>query len=292
VVWSYPQDGAVDVPTNVTLWLLLSNWQRPGKVLLDGKEVPVDGFGLGYLPPEPMAPSSPHELTFQASPPGVDPAVTLTIHFTTASGGTEPLSPAVPAVAYTTASPHRVLSNLCQSVVHAMDCFDSGQDTHLVFGVEQKPFVWIVERVPALMGESPVFTLWPGECGQPEVFLADADARTCGHQYRLHALEGTGLRTMSRPFCPAGLLRPTDTPDGGDPTPPDQPPPSSLPDAGPPGDSGAAPPIPGHDDNGTHEVSGGHGCSLAGRGRPGFTVLLLALALGRRRFRSAILRRA
>ncbi|HXU82478.1 MAG TPA: hypothetical protein VN914_13845, partial [Polyangia bacterium] len=260
IVWSYPKDGDVDVPTNVTLWLLLSGWHRPGLVLLDGKEIPVNGFGFGYQPLEPMAPSSPHELTFQATSPGAAPAVTLTIHFTTASGETERQSPTVPTVPYVTASPTRPLSTLCQSVVHAMDCFDTGQDTHLVFATEAKPFLWVVERVPALMGESPVFTLWPGECDQPEVFLQDAVARNCTHQYRLHALEGTGLRAMSRPFCPAALLRATDGPDGGAVMPPDEPPPADL-------DAGVATPTdgpaPSHGNENTYDAGGKKGgCSF------------------------------
>jgi hypothetical protein len=279
VVWSYPKDGDVNVPTNVTLWLLLSNWNRPGKVLLDGKEVPVNGFGLGYQPLEPMAPSTPHELTFQASPPGEQPVVNLSIHFTTASGETERESPMVPSVPYVTASPSRPLSNLCQSVVHAMDCFDTGQDTHLVFGAEGRPFLWIVEQVPKLMGESPVFTLWPGECDQPEVFLNRSTVATCDHQYRIHALEGTGLRAMSKPFCASGLLR-SDDPDGG--APPDQPPPGD--DAGAPvmADAGAPAPTPGHDGVGTHEVTGKGGCSVGGGGPPAGLLLVLLLALRRR----------
>jgi len=280
VVWSYPKDGDVNVPVNVTLWLLLSNWNRPGKVLLDGKEVPVNGFGFGYQPLEPMAPSSPHELTFQATPPGEQPVVNLTIHFTTASGETELESPMVPTVPYVTASASRPLSSLCQSVVHAMDCFDTGQDTHLLFAAEGKPFLWIVERVPKLMGESPVFTLWPGECDQPEVFLAGNTVATCDHQYRLHALAGTGLRAMSKPFCPSGLLR-SDGPDGG--APPDQPPPADDAGAPAPPDAGTPAPTPGHDGVGTHELTGGSGCSVGGGGAPGVMAAFLLLLARRRR---------
>ena len=36
------------------------------------------------------------------------------------------------------ATTSRPLSNPCQSVVHAMDCFDTGQDTHLVFETEAR----------------------------------------------------------------------------------------------------------------------------------------------------------
>jgi MYXO-CTERM domain-containing protein len=286
VVWSYPKDGDVNIPTNVTLWLLLSNWQRPGKVLLDGKEVPVNGFGVGYQPLEPMAPSSPHELTVVASPPGEEPVVSLSIKFTTASGETERESPAVPTVPFVTASPTRPLSTLCQSVVHAMDCFDTGQDTHVVFASDARPFVWIIERVPQLAGESPVFTLWPGECGQPEVFLAGNSLASCYRQYRLHALEGTGLRAMSKPFCPAGLLKADDA-DGG--APPDQPPPAGD-DAGAPvsGPDAGAPAPTGHDGVGTHEVTGGGGCSVgggSGGGALGFGLGLMLVALRRRQRR-------
>jgi hypothetical protein len=162
-----------------------------------------------------------------------------------------------------------------------MDCFDQGQDSHLVFGVAGRPFLWIVERVPRLIGESPVFTLWPGDCEQPEVFVDGDNLAVCDHQYRLHALEGTGLRAMSKPFCPSGLLK-TDDPDGG--APPDQPPPSSdhagapvMVDAGPPA------PIPGHDGVGTHEVTGGSGCNVGGGSASGALLVLLLLLARRRR---------
>lgn len=276
VVWSYPRDGETGVPTNVTLWLLLSNWHRPGKALLDGKEVPVNGFGFGYRPLEPLAPSGPHELVIDGAPPG-EPPVTLTIRFTTASGDTE-LEPAmVPAVTAASATQSRPVSNLCQAVVHAMDCFDTGQDTHLVFETEARPLVFVVERVPMLMGESPVFTLWPGECELPEIFVNGSVARTCTYRYRLHALEATGLRAMSPPFCPSELIKAAPGDDGGAPPEPDAAPPPS--DAGAPtggGPSTANPRI--------GETGGAGGCSVGGGAGSG-ALLLLALALLLRRRR-------
>jgi hypothetical protein len=273
VVWSYPKDGDTDVPTNVTVWLLLSNWRRPAKVMLDGQEVPVDEFGFGYRPPAPLVPSSPHELSVQAS---TEPPVTLTIRFTTASGETERELPMVPKVQAVTATTSRPLSNQCQSVVHAMDCFDTGQDTHLVFQTEARPFLWIVERVPMAMGESPVFTLWPGECELPEVFLDSSAARTCFRQYRLHAVEGTGLRASSQPFCPSQLVRAEPADAGG---------------LEPEADGGVAPedagapgmgPTTGNPQIGDAGTSSG--CSV-GRSPSGGLLLLLALALLRRRYR-------
>jgi MYXO-CTERM domain-containing protein len=279
VVWSYPRDGETDVPTNVTLWLLLSNWHKPGKVRLDGKELPVNGFGFGYRPLEPMAPSSPHELSIDAALPGAEPPVTLTIRFTTASGETEREPAMVPAVSAVSATQSRPLSNVCQSVVHAMDCFDTGQDTHLVFDSEARPFVWIVERVPMLMGESPVFTLWPGECELPEIFVSADMARTCGYRYRLHAVEATGLRAMSPPFCPSELIKAVPGDDGGAPP---------APDAGAPPEDAGAPPTMGGANTGAprvDETDSSGGCSVGGAPGGG-ALLLLALALLRRRRRA------
>ena len=275
VVWSYPKDGDTDIPTNVTLWLLLSNWQRPAKVLLDGQEVPVDAFGFGYRPPAPLAPSSPHELSVQA---GTQAPVTLTIRFTTASGETERELPMVPKVQAVTATSSRPLSTLCQSVVHAMDCFDTGQDTHLIFETEVRPFLWIVEKVPMAMGESPVFTLWPGECELPEVFLDSSAARTCSRQYRLHAVEGTGLKASGQPFCPSQLVRAL-PPDAGD--------------LEPEADGGVAPeqdasPTTGTPTTGNPQNTATPARRRLQRGRSragGGLLLLLALALLRRRYR-------
>ena len=278
VVWSYPKDGDTEVPTNITLWLLLSNWHRPGKVLLDGKELPVNGFGFGYRPLEPLAPSSPHELAFQASTPGTEPAVNLTIRFTTGSGETEREPPMTPMVTAVSALGSRPLSNLCQGVVHAMDCFDQAQDTHLVFDTAARPFLWIIEQVPNQMGESPVFTLWPGECELPELFVTGNAARVCGHQYRLHAMEGTGLRAMSAPFCPADLVRAAPGEDGGLPP---------APDGGgvAPADAGASGPRPSTGNPQVSDAGGSGGCSVAhGRALPvPFLVLVLILGLARRR---------
>jgi hypothetical protein len=277
LVWSYPKDGETDVPTNITLWVLLSNWHKPGKVLLDGKELPVNGVGYGYRPLEPLSPSSPHEITIVASPPAVEPPVTLTIRFTTASSETENEVPMVPMVQSVSATQTRPLTNLCQSVVHAMDCFDTGQTTHLVFNTEARPFLWIVERMPMLMGESPVFTLWPGECEVPEIYVNPADASRCTYQYRLHAVEGTGLRAMSPPFCPADLLRAEPGDDGGAPIEPD----AGVP---PEADAGTSGPAPTTGNPVVGEAGASGGCSVGG-GKSGAPLLFLALlwAIGRTR---------
>jgi len=281
LVWSYPRDGEADVPTNITIWLLLSNWHRPGKVYLDGKELPVNGFGFGYRPLEPLAPSSAHEVTFQASTPGTEPAVMLSLKFTTAAGDTELEPPMVPMVSAVSATQSRPLSNVCQAVVHAMDCFDTGQDTHLVFQTEARPFLWIIERVPMLVGESPVFSLWPSECDLPEIFAPGSAARACGHQYRLHAMEGTGLRAMSAPFCPSDLIKAAPGDDGGAPPAPA--------DAGVTPDDAGAPPMGGANTGNPRigETDGSGGCSVGG-GRSGGALLLLlgfVTLLLRRRYR-------
>lgn len=296
IVWSYPRDGQTEVPTNATIWLLLSSWHRPPTISLDGKELPVNAFGFGYLPTEPLAPSTNHVITLAAPGPSGAP-VSLSLRFTTASGETEREPPAVPTVTSVVASQARPLDLVCQGVVHAMDCFDTGQDTHLMFVTEGRPLLWIVERIPQAMGESPRFDLWPGECQVPEIFVHDSVSRACGARYRLHAIEGTGLRAMSPPFCPAELVKPATPDQDGGVAPPED-------DGGVPAtaDAGAPePPPPGGMLPGgaqanpqVKSVDGGDGgCSFGGgAGTAGGVVLLLmalmAVAALRRRRQRAV----
>jgi hypothetical protein len=286
LVWSYPADGQSDVPTNATIWILLPNWTQPGSVSLDGVEIPVNGFGFGYVPEQPLAPSSPHQVTFRATSARVQPPVDLTIRFTTGPGPAEAKQPSAPAVLWASASATRDLTPACQRVLDAMECFDTGPRFHLIFTTEAMPLLWIIEAVGNDPTAAPSFELWPGSCGLPEVFVEDADTRACNRHYRLHALTEAGLRAMTAPLCPGDLVKmplpPSPVaPDAGADQPPDQP----QPDGGAP--SSTSDPGPKGSDPAVRETESRSGCAIAGRRKAAGVawLALLLVPLARRRSR-------
>jgi hypothetical protein len=286
LVWSYPADGQTDVPTNATIWILLPNWTQPASVSLDGVEVPVNGFGFGYVPDQPLAASSPHQVTFRATPARVQPAVEVTIRFTTGSGPADATPPPTPAVLWASASATRELTPACQRVLDAMDCFDSSPRFHLIFTTEAMPLLWIIESLGNEPTAAPSFELWPGACGLPEVFVEDAATRGCNRRYRLHALTEAGLRTMTASLCPGDLVKmplppaPV-TPDAGaDPAPIQAEPDAGALSGGEGGARGSDPAI--------HETDVQSGCAVGRRGKagvPALAALLGIVRLARRRRR-------
>jgi hypothetical protein len=288
VVWSYPAEGQTDVPTNATIWILLPNWTQPATIMLDGQPLPVNDFGFGYALAQPLAPNTPHQVTFRATPARVQPAVELTIHFTTGAGAADATAPALPEIPEATVSATRDLAAECQGVVDAMECIDTGPREHLVFTTAATPLLWIVESV-AEGSDAPSFKLWPGSCGPPEAFVEDAATRACNRRYRLHAFSAAGLSATTAPLCPGDLVKM-----------PHPPPPAQ--DAGAGGgagggdfgggsapDAGAAPePQPTGSDPAVHETDAGKsGCAVIGPGAAsgGWSILCAAGALLVRRRR-------
>jgi len=287
LVWSYPADGQAAVPTNATIWILLPNWTQPATISLDGAEVPVNGFGFGYVPEQPLSPNSPHQVTFRATPARVQPAVELTIHFTTGAGPADATPSPTPAVLWASASTTRDLTPTCERVLDAMECFDTGPRFHLIFTTEAMPLLWIIESVGSDSTAAPWFELWPASCGLPEVFVEDTATRACNRRYRLHALSEAGLRAMTASLCPGDLVKmplppaPV-SPDAGA----DQPPVQPQPDGGSPS-SGPAPSTKGSDPS-IHETESRSGCSIGRTGRAARVpavapLLLLFMGLASRR---------
>jgi len=271
LVWSYPKEGQTEVPTNATFWFLLSNALTPEVVFIDDAPLRPNPFGFGFEPAQPLAPNSAHVISFLATPEDVEPPVQLTVRFTTGAGPLEEESPEAPFVTVVSASSMRALTPRCQAVVQAMGCFDAGQNTHVVFATAGRPLLWMIERVPAAMDELATFTLWPGDCGPPEVFAGEDIKSACAHHYRLHAISAAGLRVEGKPICPNELLgpRPGESDGGTDPTNDPNGSVGGEADAGmtDPTD-GAAGTRPGGNPSGVqvHEQSGsidGRGCSFA-----------------------------
>jgi MYXO-CTERM domain-containing protein len=219
IVWSYPADLDTDIPTNAMIWIVTSRGRQPQQVLLDGQPLAASPRDFSFVPNQPLSPNAQHMVTIN---PPVGP--NLRIRFTTGPGPAEKIAPDRPIVHWVSPQATRTLSPRCQAVLNAMGCFDAGEDTHLVMAVEGMPLLWLIERVRA-PGLPPELHPWPSECGLPEVFTRNLDGHLCGRGVRLHAVEATGMRTMSKAFCLGRYLR------SGAALPPGDPPDASADDA-------------------------------------------------------------
>jgi hypothetical protein len=198
IVWSYPADGEKNVPTNARVFLLTTYGAfEPGTIAINGQPLsrePGDSrAGLGPA----LAPLTEYVVTLsQAS--SSEP--TLSFRFETGMGPVAAPLPAVPVVERQTRLTVRAFSPMCAAAWHAMDCFDTGQDTHLVFETASRPLLFYVE--PLASGLLPWSMAWPGVCGDPEVFIRSGGP-PCTGPFRLHAVSLTGDETTADPQCTA-----------------------------------------------------------------------------------------
>lgn len=188
LLWSYPEEGARDVPVNAELWVLVPwGWGQP-TARLDDVEIPLvvdpDASGVIHLVPGAMAPEQDHVLRLafeQDRPFGADPQV-RELHFRTGSASVAPLAAAtvtghdsVPEVGHS--------SGPCPEITSAQDCIDIGPNTLHTFETDAADVIgW------ALGG----FVL-PARCGA-----------TVRHRYWA---TGTACFKL-RPLGPGGLLGP------------------------------------------------------------------------------------
>jgi hypothetical protein len=175
LLWSYPEAGAEQVPTNVVIWAITSVWGAKPSATIDGAPVELQGtptFSGVYLQPQKLAPNSDHTLVldYARSPNAVMPATQtrFEIKFKTGDG---PAEGTVAAPAVTGNS--RVLTGLsyhsCTDVIAAQDCFDTGQNALLSLEVEvedDETLGWLLKT--SYQGSSAV---WPARCGLPSVYI-------------------------------------------------------------------------------------------------------------------------
>lgn len=201
LLWSYPTNGATDVPINARFWFLFS--LGPGaKVSLDGTALTAErrvGFsGLSFAPGE-LLPN--HAYTLRVEAEDQDPVTgqrrqqRIDIGFTTSSSRGAALN--YPEILNDTREPAPAKTT-CPKVVAAQDCFDTGQNTDVQFPVRY------ADRALAFLvvADSGSANLWPASCGTapllrmhedrakgcyavssigPGGFLSEPDRRCVGH---------------------------------------------------------------------------------------------------------------
>jgi hypothetical protein len=203
IVWSFPADGATDVPTNARVVVLTSMaGQTPAKIVVNG--VPVSASSVPYSFEPVLEPNKEHVVTFAV---GLSQPVQLGFRFTTGAGPAPAPAPGRPKVERQTTSTTRDLSPACAAALQVSGCFDTGENTHLVFETTSRPLYWLIERKPGGTGDWQAPTLWPGECGSPEDFIHDHQLRGFDPtRYRLTAVTLAGQTAATEVVGPGGGL--------------------------------------------------------------------------------------
>jgi hypothetical protein len=205
IVWSYPADGQTDVPTNARVFVLPNLGAFGAEVTFNGQSAdkPIEDDRFGYAPQlEPYT----RYVVGVSSDPTLPP---VTFSFTTGAGPGPDDPPPPLSISGVTQTPVRALSPLCAQAVAAMDCFDTGQSTHVVFETTAQPVAFFVGQIDG--NSIPWSMTWPGECGSPEVFVT-----SCMGSYRVYAVGATGLATTADATCPppAAMPMPNQAPSG------------------------------------------------------------------------------
>jgi hypothetical protein len=165
VLWSYPETGAEQVPTDMTIWAVTNSWSARPVATLDGSAVEMQRaptFSGVYFQPPNLAPNSDHTLVLDYSrSPNLampDEPLRFEIKFKTGAG------PAEGAIA------EPVVPSSARQVIAAQDCFDTGQDALLSLNVEESQpddtVGWLLQT--SYLGSS---AIWPARCGAPSVYL-------------------------------------------------------------------------------------------------------------------------
>jgi hypothetical protein len=193
IVWSYPADGETEVPLNARIFIV-TNVLSPQIVTINGDPLVLEPDKVGYGAK--LAPNTDYIVTLEPSSPF--PPKLLTFKFTTGATAVAPEIPSVPGVSRITAKHERAFTPQCQAAWEAMDCFDTGQDTHLVFETPARPLLFMVQSLgPPRSIPWPI--AWPGVCGDPEVFVGSF-AGICGGSYYITAISRTGdMRSVDIP---------------------------------------------------------------------------------------------
>lgn len=202
VHWSFPEDGATDVPTNATFWAIASLGSQP-RAWLDGVELTATmrSENAGSFKPPELAPYRNYLLEFETSVE--DPSIVqrrISVRFTTGPGPATALTGPItlgddPDMARASSQP------FCREVLFSNGCYGAGQDTELVFDSPERPVVWLTE-ISSEESSSVHVTAWPGACGGPRVItFKDAVGEHC---FELIAIDQVGGERRSGKSCPGG----------------------------------------------------------------------------------------
>ena len=194
IIWSYPAEGATDVPTDARLFILMNqfNGLLRHPVVVNGELLNLDpndtalGINLHLQPNQAYVIELPP--LGHPSPP--------TLRFTTGATAAPDSPPAPPVVDRATALQDRVLSSTCLNALFLGTCFDIGRPEHLVLETRSRPLFFALDQ--SQPGAPPHTIIWPAECGAPEVF---GWGGSCAGRFRITAVGPTGQSASADFIC-------------------------------------------------------------------------------------------
>lgn len=193
LLWSYPAQGATEVPTNVTVW---ASGVSGLSATLNGEAITAGPLGEYTLPS--LEPNTKYGVQWALSGTGEF----ATLNFTTGAGPSNSELQTVGEVTMTRLPRGTTSCNL----VPPQGCFDTGAPPAVSFDAEADAIAWILE-VPDCLGNL-VPLLWPADCGVP-LLLGD---KPCA---RLRYTDGVSVSSVtpmhcSLPALPPGITLPND----------------------------------------------------------------------------------
>lgn len=205
IVWSYPAEGATNVPVDAEIFVMLSTYGRVTSITVNGAVVSSSGevFLEGVFDPGPLTPNTAYLVTTTAT--GPEGPVTLELRFTTGTGTAAALETPVLSNLRLDSYEAPSVPHTCPAVLEAQDCFDTGQDAVVRADATGNATMWMLWSYPA-RDAGPIaprlLAAWPGECGAPSYvthrdrFEADP---TC---LRVTAVGANGETRESNFLCP------------------------------------------------------------------------------------------
>lgn len=189
LLWSYPANGAKDVPIDARLWVLVSSASY-ASFSIEGRALTPDrtqgSFNSFSLDPGALQPNRAYKLVIEAKDHDVISGATrdkrVEIAFTT--GSAQGTTPGYPNVNTAVTGAYSLGSTACPAILDTQDCYDTGPGSFVRFptlGVETPPPAWLagLEGGPA--------HLWPSnKCGAPTL-------RVLGDLNRCYVVRSVGL---------------------------------------------------------------------------------------------------
>lgn len=210
LLWSYPAEGATDVPIDAELWAVSSfvgsnvtptvklNGQpvavhvapaRPiieiGGVTMDGHtgravlDAPARGIELEpiHFTPGALTPNTAYTLELSYRPTSTSPESIFEVHFTTGERKTQaPLKPKV--VAYTDNAAGDEAHLVCRELLAAQGCFDTvGEQPTRLYAFQlasSNAIAWYVRT-----NKPDSASLWPSACGSPYLRVRESAQDEC-----------------------------------------------------------------------------------------------------------------
>lgn len=165
VIWTYPADGARDVPINALFWVLSTLGGSPAASL---NGTPLTVGERGELQPGALLPN--HDYTLSLQYPRRDEwDLDVPIKITFRTGMAKARTPSQLAAPQVTVKKQRIPDRL-QRVLNAHGCYDTMQNTLVSFH----------SAGPSLVAYLVGSQLWPAEYGPPSLYLRGPDiGRVC-----------------------------------------------------------------------------------------------------------------